>query len=48
MNYRYIIMAYLMFMFGQAVVWIQTNGPIIWPWAKQYKIPLMLLGVPVT
>lgn len=48
MNYRYIIMAYLMFMFGQAIVWIQTNGPIIWPWAKQYKIPLMLLGVPIT
>ena len=48
MNYRYIIMAYLMFMFGQAIVWIQINGPIIWPWAKQYKIPLMLLGVPIT
>jgi hypothetical protein len=41
-------MAYLMFMFGQAIVWIQINGPIIWPWAKQYKIPLMLLGVPIT
>jgi hypothetical protein len=41
-------MSYLMFMFGQAIVWIQTNGPIIWPWARQYKFPLMLLGVPIT
>ena len=41
-------MSYLMFMFGQAIVWVQTNGPIIWPWARQYKFPLMLLGVPVT
>jgi hypothetical protein len=48
MNLKYIITAYLMFMFGQAVVWVQTNGPILWPWAKQYKIPLMLLGVPIT
>jgi len=37
-----------MFMIGQAVVWIQTNGPIIWPWAKQWKFPLMFLGVPIT
>lgn len=37
-----------MFMFGQAIVWIQTNGPILWPWAKQHKFLLMLLGVPIT
>ena len=37
-----------MFMIGQVVVWIQTNGPIIWPWAKAWKFPLMLLGVPIT
>lgn len=48
MNYKYIITAYIMFMVGQAVVWIQTNGPIIWPWAKQWKFPLMLLGIPIT
>lgn len=48
MNYRYIILSYLMFMFGQAIVWIQTNGPILWPWAKQHKFLLMLLGVPIT
>ena len=48
MNYRYIIMAFFMFMFGQAIVWIQTNGPILWPWARQHKFWLMLLGVPIT
>jgi hypothetical protein len=48
MNYKYIVTAYIMFMIGQVVVWIQTNGPILWPWAKQWKFPLMLLGVPIT
>ena len=37
-----------MFMLGQIIVWVQTNGPILWPWAKQWKFPLMLLGVPIT
>ena len=29
-------------------VWIQVNGPILWPWAKSYRFLLMLLGVPIT
>ena len=35
-------------MIGQAVVWIQLQGPILWQWAKDYKFLLMLLGVPIT
>ena len=30
------------------MVWVQVNGPIIWPWAKKYKLLLMLCGVPIT
>lgn len=48
MNYRYIAMAYLLFMFGQCVVWVQINGPILWQWARDYRGWLMILGIPIT
>lgn len=48
MNYKYILTSISIFVLGQIVVWIQVNGPMIWPWAKNYKFLLMLLGVPIT
>jgi hypothetical protein len=48
MNYKYIAFSILLFLIGQSVVWIQTNGPLIWPWAKTFRWALMLLGVPIT
>jgi len=30
------------------MVWIQINGPLIWPWAKKYKLLLLLFGIPIT
>lgn len=48
MNYKHILYAILLFIFGQIITWIQINGSIIWPWAKQYKYLLMLLGIPVS
>jgi len=48
MNYKYILFSILIFLLGQSVVWVQTNGPLIWPWAKTYRWALMLLGVPIT
>ncbi len=48
MNYKYIIFSILIFLVGQSFVWIQTNGPLIWPWAKTYRWALMLMGVPIT
>ena len=48
MNYRYILFAILIFLLGQGLVWIQVNGPLIWPWAKTWRWALMLLGVPIT
>jgi hypothetical protein len=48
MNYKYIAISFAMFLLGQIIVWIQVNGPMIWPWAKTYKLWLMLLGVPIT
>jgi|TARA_R100000081_G_scaffold80252_1_gene47255 sterol desaturase/sphingolipid hydroxylase (fatty acid hydroxylase superfamily) len=48
MNLKYIITSALLFIIGQAIVWIQVNGPIIWPWAKEWRWLLMFLGVPIT
>lgn len=48
MNYRLIIIAIILFIIGQGLVWIQINGPLIWDWAKKYKLALTLVGIPIT
>jgi len=48
MNYRLITIAIILFIIGQGMVWIQINGPLIWPWAKKYKLLLLLVGIPIT
>lgn len=48
MNYKHIALAFFLFLIGQVLVWIQVNGPLIWPWAKAWRWVLMLLGVPIT
>ncbi len=48
MNYKYILLSIVIFLLGQIAVWIQVNGPILWDWAKSYKLLLMLFGVPIT
>jgi len=47
MDYKNILYGALFFILGQAVVWIQINGQLIWQWAKDWRWPLMLLGVPI-
>lgn len=48
MNYKHLAYSFLIFLLGQTVVWVQTNGPLLWPWAKHYRFALMLLGMPIT
>lgn len=48
MNYKHIALSLTIFLLGQIVVWTQVNGPLLWQWARTYKIYLMLLGVPIT
>jgi hypothetical protein len=48
MNYKHIALAFAMFLVGQIIVWVQVNGPLIWDWAKTYRVALMFLGVPIT
>ena len=47
MDYKNILYGALFVILGQAVVWIQINGQLIWQWAKDWRWPLMLLGVPI-
>lgn len=48
MNYKHIALSITIFLLGQIVVWMQVNGPLLWQWARTYKIALMFLGVPIT
>ena len=48
MNYRLIAIAIILFTIGQGIVWIQVNGPLIWDWAKKYKLLLLFCGIPIT
>jgi len=48
MNYKLLIFSALLFILGQSLVWIQTNGPLVWPSIKTYKWALLLLGMPIT
>lgn len=48
MNYKQIALSFSLFIFGQIIVWIQVNGPLIWTWAKEYRYLLMVLGIPIT
>ena len=48
MNYRTIAFAFLIFMFGQCLVWFQVNAPILWSWGKTWKWLLILGGLPIT
>ncbi len=32
-----------LFFFGQALIWFQTNGQFIWPWAKENPFWMALL-----
>lgn len=48
MNYKHIALSFFLFLFGQIIVWVQVNGPLIWPWAKEHRFLLMVLGIPIT
>ena len=48
MSYRLITFSLLLFVLGHIFVWMQLNGPIIWPAWKKYRFAISLLGVPIT
>ena len=43
-----IISAIILFTIGQAMIWFQTNGQFVWPWAKENPILMALIGFPIS
>ena len=43
-----ILIALLLFTIGQAMIWFQTNGQFVWPWAKENPMLMALIGFPIS
>ena len=43
-----ILIAILLFTLGQAMIWFQTNGQFVWPWAKENPWLMALIGFPIS
>jgi len=43
-----IILGFLLFILGQAIIWYQTNSQFFSEWAKNNSLLLSLLGIPVS
>tara|TARA_R110000744_G_scaffold69079_1_gene140339 strand:- start:1280 stop:1627 length:348 start_codon:yes stop_codon:yes gene_type:complete len=43
-----ILTAIVLFTIGQAMIWLQTNGQFVWPWAKDHPWIMSLLGFPIS
>ena len=43
-----ILAAVILFTIGQAMIWFQTNGQFVWPWAKENPWTMSALGLPIS
>ena len=43
-----ILAAIILFTIGQAMIWFQTNGQFVWPWAKENPTLMALIGFPIS
>ena len=43
-----ILAAIILFTIGQAMIWFQTNGQFVWPWAKENPALMALIGFPIS
>lgn len=43
-----IIYSLIVFFLAQALAWLQINGQFIWPWMKDHRVLVSLLGVPIS
>lgn len=41
---RNLIVGVTLFIFAQALIWIQTNGQFVWPWFKKNPLLVSLMG----
>ena len=45
---KHIIISLTLFTLAQIVIWFQTNGQFIWPWAKENPYILAIAGYPIS
>lgn len=43
-----IALSIVVFLAAQTLAWLQINGQFIWPWAKDHRVLLSLVGVPIS
>ena len=43
-----ILIGFILFIVGQAMIWFQTNGQFIWPWAKEHPWIMAMCGLPIS
>lgn len=41
---RHLIYGILLFLFGQSLVWFQTNGQFVWPIIRNHPIMVSIIG----
>lgn len=48
MNVKAVIIGFLLFALGQAIIWFQVNSQFLSEWASKNPFILALLGIPVS
>jgi len=38
----------LVFFIAQTLAWLQINGQFVWPWMKDHRVLISLIGVPIS
>ena len=38
-----LITGIILFLLGQALIWVQTNGQFVWPWFKKNPLAISIL-----
>ena len=38
-----LLIGFILFILGQALIWIQTNGQFIWKWAREHPLYMALI-----
>lgn len=44
---RYLVYAILLFLIGQSLIWLQTNGQFISEWMKKNPLLVSIFGAPI-
>ena len=43
-----VVWSLVIFFLAQTLAWLQINGQFVWPWMKDHKMLISLIGVPIS